>query len=227
MYRVPDVGFGNVLLFLSCVNDPLIPVYMKKKSEFLQFSNLNIVEEEPYLTELPNPGIALNPTTASFIHPKIRARVQLAPNILTDKHIALVSGVNIGISIRTFYEEADKPINKVPLENHYKLITDNPTAKVFIASDSNDVKKSLKARFGDRISYLDNDSKHQTMFNIEDPNPFIEFFLLSMCPVVAFTAGGAFDGQFDGFSTFGYTAAIYGGKKMLGIDRSRTDYIMY
>jgi len=229
MYRIlDDLGIGNVFILLSCIKDPLVPVYMKKKSEFIQFSNLNIVEEDdPNLPDLPiTPGIILNNTTSKFIHTNMRARVQIAPNILTDQHISLLYGVDLGISIRTFPEEDINPVKKVPLENHYKLIQDNPNSKIFIASDSYDVKKSLKARFGERISFLENQSKHEKFCNIEDPNPFIEFFLLSMCPTVAFTAGGVFDGTFDGFSTFGYAAAVYGGKRMIGIDRSNSGYIM-
>ena len=108
MYRIhDDLGIGNVFILLSCVNDPLIPVYMKKKSQFLQFSNLNIVDEDdPNLQDLPiTPGIILNNTTSKFIHPNMRARVQIAPNILTDQHISLVYGVDFGISIEHFQKK--------------------------------------------------------------------------------------------------------------------------
>lgn len=98
--------------------------------------------------------------------------------------------------------------------------------RVFLASDSRDVKDMFKTEFGDKIVTFDTEitlscdpetcggivqNSHSLM------DTYLEWFTLSKCHDVITTAGPGFDentGKGAGISTFGYTAAAYGQKPL-------------
>ena len=218
MYRILSGGLGNVLIHLSTITDPTIPVYIKNKTQFLTFSNLNIVEEDdPELETIKLHGIYLNNNTAKYDHQLIRARITPVQNLIKDEHLKLLFDVQLGISIRTFYETDD--LKPVPIEQFYKIIENFPeNSNIFLTSDTFEVKRNFKEKYGERIKYIE-DCAH-SLIDFKNPTPYIEFFLLSMCPFIAFTAGGIIDKSFNGFSTFGYMAGIYGKRELIGIDHN-------
>jgi hypothetical protein len=88
--------------------------------------------------------------------------------------------------------------------------------KVYLATDSKDVKKRMKDKFGEKIVTLDTDfACISTRHNADQygqkelQDVYLDWFLISMCPKVYVTGGRQ---DLVGFSTFGYTAAIYGNK---------------
>ena len=155
MYRISG-GLGNVLIHLSTIVDNT-PVFIEKKSKFLIYSNLNIVDkDDPSLETKETAGIYLNHHSLRYTHIFMRARISPAQNLLKDEHINLLKDVKLGISIRTFYE-TDK-MKPVPIEMYYKLIESNPNVNIFIASDSMKVKTDMREKFGERISFLNQTS---------------------------------------------------------------------
>jgi hypothetical protein len=98
--------------------------------------------------------------------------------------------------------------------------------RIFLASDSREVKSMYKNEFGDKIVTFDGDvtlsCNPETCGGIEQNSKslmdtYLEWFTLSKCPEVVTTAGSGFDeatGNGAGISTFGYTAAGYGQKKL-------------
>jgi hypothetical protein len=98
--------------------------------------------------------------------------------------------------------------------------------RIFLASDSREVKSMYKNEFGDKIVTFDGDitlsCNPETCGGIEQNSKslmdtYLEWFTLSKCPEVVTTAGPGFDeatGKGAGISTFGYTAASYGQKKL-------------
>jgi hypothetical protein len=98
--------------------------------------------------------------------------------------------------------------------------------RVFLASDSRDVKNMFKTEFGDKIVVFDGDitlscdpescgGVSQTPQSLMDT--YLEWLTLSKCRDVITTSGPGFDettGKGAGISTFGYTAAAYGQKTL-------------
>ena len=102
--------------------------------------------------------------------------------------------------------------------------------KVFVASDSLSTKEYVRNQLGkDKVVMLDHDigftgDEHSQRVNVDNEdvdkklNSYVEWFILGKCPSVYITAGGVCgrnvpEGTEEGItSTFGYSAAIYGGK---------------
>jgi hypothetical protein len=94
--------------------------------------------------------------------------------------------------------------------------------RVFLASDSKEVKSRYKKLFGDKVVVFDTDitlsCDPETCGGVTQSSQglmdaYLEWFTLSRCPVVFTTAGPGFDPATNkgaGISTFGYTAAAYG-----------------
>ena len=102
--------------------------------------------------------------------------------------------------------------------------------KVFVASDSLSTKKYIREQLGeDKVVTMDFEigftaDEHSQYVDVKDEaienklNSYVEWFLLGKCPTVYITAGGVCGrnvphGTQEGItSTFGYSAAVYGGK---------------
>jgi hypothetical protein len=98
--------------------------------------------------------------------------------------------------------------------------------RVFLASDSRDVKNMFKNEFGDKIVTFDTEITlscdpetcggiDQNSYSLMDT--YLEWFTLSKFRDIITTSGPGFDektGKGAGISTFGYTAAAYGQKPL-------------
>ena len=101
---------------------------------------------------------------------------------------------------------------------------------IFLASDSQYVKVKLKTQWGDRIEIFNSEitltcdpmtcgGVKQTSQGLIDA--YIEWYILSQCDLIFTTSGPGFSTDTltgAGVSTYGYTAAAYG-KKRLGVIR--------
>lgn len=80
--------------------------------------------------------------------------------------------------------------------------------KIFIACDSLDYKLKLDEKYPGKLSFLRGENVHvNNDTKLDSPTPFLEFFLISMCPFIYLTGGPS---DMTKFSTFGYMAAVYG-----------------
>ena len=226
VFKTHDAGFGNLLIHLSDCWDACQTIHSNVYNRFelsncVSFDGYTITDEDG---THPNSKIIINPMTRTHIHSRISKFVRPTPHMkkLIDKHKHLLDGVQVGVHIRRgsysndshqfknmqFYHCSDQG-----LENFMGLI-ESARGKVYVASDSKQVKTSLKERFGDKISTLDTEfaitapqdaTSTQNAENLQ--NAYLEWFLLSMCPVLYITGG---EPDMSGFSTFSYTAAVYG-----------------
>jgi hypothetical protein len=99
------------------------------------------------------------------------------------------------------------------------LVKDAP-GKVFLASDSKEVKQKFRDLFGDKIvlydvknvvlTYTCDVLKNYDTCDDDRLDCYVEWFLLSMCPQLYITHG-ELDSS-NGISTFGYAAGCYGYK---------------
>jgi len=185
-------GFGNRLIHLLQL-DSKTPVLDNILHDDIVFKNLNIQKDDPILETLENPPIYINENTITRVHPNIR-------NILEpSEKIKLFPVPEIGIAIRLF-EEAPPEIPRTPKEIYEYVIESLNPQPMFVACESIEYKKELDAKFPNRLTFLDY------------PSQYLEFFLLSTCKRIYITAGNK---NLQGFSTFGYMAAIYGGAEQV------------
>jgi len=87
--------------------------------------------------------------------------------------------------------------------------TDEP---IFLASDSLELKKELVEKYPTKIRTYDVPeiviASREFKGKKDATHAYVDWFLLSQCTTVCVTAGSPKD--MVGFSTFGYTAAVYG-----------------
>jgi hypothetical protein len=101
------------------------------------------------------------------------------------------------------------------LEKFIKIVEDTD-GKIFLASDSREIKDMFKKRFPDKIVTLEHDIvltyKCDTLKNYDVTRDqrlacYIDWFLLSKCKELYITAGNQ---DLTDLSTFGYSAGAYG-----------------
>ena len=226
MFRIHDrVGIGNLFIFLSQL-DETTPVsdkiYGGFRDKYLKFKNLNIVPDDETIEAIQLP-IYINSHTLKNVHPLFRNKVEPSEYLvkLLEEHKHLVEGVDCAVAIRfcqvqhsdgTF--EPTQYVDDKAL-NEFDEIIKNSKGRVFVACDRREYKYELREKFGDKVSFVDDEVVLTFTTNtIDAPTPYLEFFLLSMCPFVYLTGGPK---DMHAFSTFGYTAAIYGGKPVYPI----------
>lgn len=216
MYRPqPQIGIGNIFIHLSTLDDK-VPisktVYDGFRGKYLDFKNMNIIEDDGSLENV-NVNIYLNPYTFQNVHPNIRRKIE--PSIVTKSYLEeykhLIEGVDAGMCIR-IGKVAD---NDIQFINEYglKIINEyiEKCNKIFITCDVLEYKYKLKEMFGEKITFLDMECVMSRSENtIDSPAPYIEFFLLSMCPFI-YTTGSR---DIKRFSTFAYMASVYGNKQL-------------
>jgi hypothetical protein len=231
MFRVPDkpFGLGNLFIFISQLDDKT-PVSDTIKdcfrSKYIEFKNLNIVKDDD-TPSIEVPPIYINPITKKDVHPNIRNKISPTPLMtdLIEENIHLINDCTVGLAIRTgnhnFKNTTDvKFDSEVELYNHVHVTTEglyrfeniirNTPGNVFVACDNLCYKHHLTDMFGPRVKYVDRESIMVAPGNtVDEYSPFLEFFLLSKCKHLYLT-GGKKDDSLQGFSTFGYMAAIYG-----------------
>lgn len=213
MFRVLDItGLGNLFIWLSQLNDEPVSdkIYANYRGKYLHYKNLNIVPDDPSVPDSKRPPILINPYYTQMIHPRARDKVEPTPllNTLLAENEHLIDGVRCGVAIRTnWMHDGHVPrISQKALDEFESLISH--VGSVFLACDDLDLKRKLAAKYpGVRhvdqpvvMTYNDNQS--------DIPTPYLEFFLLAMCPALVITGGNT---DFSSFSTFAYMSAVYGG----------------
>lgn len=235
VYRpvVPKPGFGNLLILLSVCKSNGVK-YVHKDIFDYEFGNcftvhgFTITDQDGRCPHLP---VYINQENRNTVHTLCRDIVKPTAHLmyLVARHSHLLDGVTLGVNIRRGNWSADSTqfagstdpkfyfCSDAGLEKFKHFIGANQ-GRVYVTSDSPSTKRHLKDIFGDKVTMLDTEYTHtaeqtdetvQTVKNLQDV--YLSWYLLSMCPGVLVTAGR---GDSVGFSTFGYMAAIYGGKPL-------------
>lgn len=214
MFRICDgrTGMGNLFIYISQI-DERTPVSSKiydgYRGKYINFINLNIVDDDPKLPSIKTPDIYINEFTVNNIHPVCRNKIKPSDVLLKlineNKH--LIEDIECGLAIRTSDPSCGTIADESTL-NTFEKIIENSTKKIFIACDSLEHKLHLNKKYPNKINFLNGEPVHINNHNtIDSPLPFLEFFLLSMCPILYLTGGPK---DMTKFSTFGYMASIYG-----------------
>lgn len=214
MFR-PDkqCGLGNIMIWLSQLDDK-IPVsesiYDGFRGKYLKFKNLNIMKDDGSLPTVC-PPIYINPYTTEYVHPLTRNKLE--PSDITMQHvndnIHLLDNVCAGIAIK-FGPSHMKFADDDAISNFENIIRTAPSP-VFVTCDSQEYKHELSEKFPGKVRYIDQPLVWTTGENtVDSVTPYLEFFLLSSCPIIILTGGPR---DMRAFSTFGYMAAIYGNKQ--------------
>jgi hypothetical protein len=215
-----DTGWGNTLIQIS---DALFNTLVQKKVPHLPnavecIANIDVStdpDEEGYTG-----NIYINQMTMQYVHPLIRQFVQPTPRIekLVSENL---HGCRVGLHIRrgnygmdskklddgTPHEDAAWFCDDDTLKKFTKVI-DDAQEPVFVATDSVVLREELKAKYGDRVRIRGGGVVHsRACDDVDRTDMYVEWFLLSRCERVYITAG---DANCRGFSTFGYTAGVYG-----------------
>lgn len=232
VFKEHDAGFGNLLILLSDCRDTCKAIH---KNVYDGFELSNCVALKGYTVvdgdegEHPPAKIIINIWTRTNIHPRICDFVYPTVHMesLIKQHIHLLDGVTTAVHIRrgAFSRDSTQCKDVNPTHFHcsdqgiakFEHIIQMSSGKVYVASDSKELKTHLKKKYGDKLSMLDTDfavtakqdaTATQTVKNLQDV--YLEWFLLSMCPMI-YVTGGTTD--LIGFSTYSYTAALYGKTK--------------
>lgn len=234
VFKHHGAGYGNLLIHLSDCWDKCKMIHANiyhryELSNCVIFKGYTVTDSDE--GDHPHSGIYINQMTVTNVHPRMRMFVEPTPHMkkLIEQHRHLIDDVVAAIHIRRgafsndstqyrdvtkqnpdHYHCSDAAVNK------FMEIVKNIKGSVYLASDSPNIKQLFINTFGDKIRTLDteftftaeqDDAGHQTIKNLQDV--YLEWFLLSMCPKLYITGG---NNNLMGFSTFSYTAAIYGSK---------------
>jgi hypothetical protein len=222
MYPGKGHGFANTLIQLCdfFTNHPEGLVHESIKDyelgEWLTF-NFPLTDR----TDLPEykPKIFINQYTIQAVHPLIRRLISPSEKMqkLIDSNMNLIDGIDFGMHIRRGAHASDSrvivqsPDDVFASDKAVEMFQSLSKGKTFfLASDSPLTKKLFPgARTVDTTIAVVHD-ECPTVETKDRRNIFLDFFLLSKCPQL-FLTGGNFP-QLPGLSTFGYMAAVYGGK---------------
>lgn len=212
MFRCVDgAGLGNLFIWLSQLDDKTpvsSKIYDGYRGKYLEFTNLNIVDDDPNVTSLKVPDIYINPHNFNKVHPVCRTKVKPSKILeeIIHKNLHLVRDVDCGIAIRTFDKYAGNIADEYTFSCYEHII--NNSNKVFVACDNLEYKLKLNEKYPGKINFINEENVHvNNDTKIDSPTPFLEFFLLSLCPFLYITGGPK---DMTKFSTFGYMAVVYG-----------------
>jgi hypothetical protein len=223
MFRLVDrAGIGNMLIFLSQLDDktPVSDIiYSGFRGKYLKFKNLNIIQDDGSLESIPNPPIYINPHTFDNVHPMCSSKVEpsdLMKDIMKS-YTHLLDGVTCCLSIRmTNALMINDPLSrkeKFTDENVLQqfdniIINSKSDEKFFIVADTLDYKRKMAKKFPGKCTFIDMDPVFVRNTNtVDSPAPYIEFFLMAMCPKIIMS-GGITDMSM--FTTYPYMASRYG-----------------
>lgn len=235
VFKKPEYEFGLGNLFIQLATMPSECTVLHDNVYDYELSNcviLNGFTRVSYDGEQPHCPIYINSDTIYTVHPKIRTIVEPTPYMhwLISKHEYLLEGVTAAMSIRrgSYCEDSrqyrgsrgDGPnqyfCSPSGLERFRMIISSIP-GRVFLSSDSVSTTRQLVEEFGDKLSVLEmpytvtSTQDQDTAPTIENlQKVYLKWFLLSKCPKLYIT-GGKSEGLV-GFSTYAYTAAIYGSR---------------
>jgi hypothetical protein len=217
MFRVgPTAGIGNILIYISQLDERVLVsrshLEAGYRGKYLEFTNLNLVDDSGDVPDMETPPIYINDYTTRLVHPKCTLKMRPRPLLSEELDKYRHLNFSIGLAIRLGgMNSVDYPrvADNHALEIFDKIIT-NTTGLIFIAVDSLDYKKELDVKFPGKLFFIDKPLVVADSNNTADDSlPFLEFFLLSRCPYVYITGGNQ---DFSCFSTFGYMAAVYGSR---------------
>lgn len=218
-----ETGWGNTLIQIS---DALYNTLVQNKVPHLPnavecIANID-VSTDPH-EEGYTGNIYINPQTMRFVHPLIRQFVKPTPRIekLVSENL---HGCDVGVHIRRGnYGVDSKKLDDGTPHEHAAWFCDDETLKkftkviddarepVFVATDSVVLREDLKEKYGDKVRMYefkgDGVVHSRACDDVDRTDMYVEWFLLSRCKHVYITAG---DKNCVGFSTFGYTAGVYG-----------------
>jgi hypothetical protein len=234
VFKDHEAGFGNLLILLSDCWDTCKAIH---RNVYERFELSNCVALKGYTVvdgdegEHPPAKIIINKWMMDTVHPRLREFVY--PTVymesMINQHMYLLDGVTAAVHIRRGSHSKDSTQFKAGTDKSFFHCSDEGLAKfeqviqqlpgkVYLASDSKELKTQLKQKYGDKIRTLDTEfaitahqdaTNTQTVKNLQDA--YLEWFLLSLCPMV-FITGGQEPHDLTGFSTYSYTAAVYGKK---------------
>ena len=227
VYKHNGLGFGNLVILLADCQDKCNLIHEDAfKYELGNCVHISHFERVSYEGTHPPAHIYINPYTVQNIHPRMRSFIHPTAYMkkMIDDHSHLLDRVSACVHIRRGSYSSDIAQGHEP---HYyycsdaglakfESIIEKETGQVYLASDSVDVKNHMKDIFGEKIVTLD--TKFACMSTVHNADQYglkelqdiyLEWFLISMCPKVYLTGGRT---DLVGFSTYGYSAAIYGAK---------------
>lgn len=227
MFRPTERGMGNILIQLAqvdpgqCVSSTIRIV--NHLGKFFNLKNLKVIEDDGSLPDI-FPGISIGNPKNERIRDIIEPTDYLSE--LVSKYSSTIESIDYGLQIRRSGFSTAKTVSKDDGGANYKFCTDATLQKfiqiletnpgnVFVTSDCYDTKKKLKDMFPERIRIIDQEPEHVTFTGDKEPwLTYVEFILLSKCPTIVMTGG---DKDMLTFSTYGYTAGIYGKSRLMPI----------
>ena len=213
MFRcVNGAGLGNLFIWLSQIDDKTpvsSTIYNGYRGKYLDFTNLNIVDDDPSIESIKVPDIYINPYTIHYVHPNCKNKIKPSKLLedIIQSHKHLVSDIDCAIAIRTYDPYAGKITDEHTLK-YFEFVIKSCEKPVFVACDNFEYKLNLSKKYPGKVKFVNSDFVHiNNNTEIDSPAPFLDFFLLSMSPFVYLTGGPK---DMTKFSTFGYMACIYG-----------------
>ena len=234
-FYLPDsMGWGNVALCLSDLvhrsPNPRVYKSLLDVDRGVEFHGFEITEDPD--EEKFEPRIAINPTYFHHVHSnlnKIIKPTKELQSIIDNQSHGLARGMHIrrGACSRDSEDvgchgtDENGDIKKAYFAKDSALvkfikIVEETDGKIFLASDSREIKDMFKTRFPDKIVTLEHDIvltyKCDTLKNYDVTREqrlacYIDWFLLSKCKELYITAGNQ---DLTDLSTFGYSAGVYG-----------------
>lgn len=220
-----ETGWGNTIIqvadfLVACVREQKEPHF----SEPIPCVNNISISTDPE-EELYKANIYINNFTFNYVHPVIRQVVSPTPEIVKLLH-QNQHGCTVGLHIRrgnygpdskalddgTPHEDAAWFCDDMTLQKFIQVI-ENSSEPVFLCTDSMYLRGELLKQYPEKVkvSGIDKVVHSRVCDGGDTVDMFVDWFLLAQCKKVYITAG---DTQLKGFSTFGYTAAVYGGAQI-------------
>jgi hypothetical protein len=241
-YVHESMGWGNVALCLSDLvyrsENPRVYKSINDVDRGVLFSGFEISDHKDE-TKF-EPQLYINPFFYNKVHVNLSKIIK--PNTelqkLIDKQLELLPcdmkygmhirrgacsedsknmgchGLDENGNIKIAYFATDNALEK------FAKIIESVDGKIFLASDSSEVKQMLKERFPDKIFTLDHDIvltydcvylKNKEVSKSDRYACYLDWFLLSKCDKLYITAGNQ---DLSDLSTFGYSAGVYGKSEM-------------
>jgi len=234
-FYLPDsMGWGNVALCLSdLVHKSPNPRAYKSILDVdrgVEFQGFEITEDPN--EEKFEPRIAINPTYFHQVHSNLSKIIKPTKELQTiieqqshgltrgihirrgacsrDSEVVGCHGTDENGNIKKAYFAKDSALEK------FIRIVEETDGKIFLASDSQEIKNMFKKRFPNKIVTLEHDIvltyKCDTLKNYDVTREqrlacYTDWFLLSKCKDLYITAGNQ---DLTDLSTFGYSAGAYG-----------------
>lgn len=234
-FYLPDsMGWGNVALCLSdlVARSPTPRVHkslldVDRGVEFSGFEMTDDLTEEKF-----DHRVIINPTYFHHVHSNLSRIIK--PNKELEELINKYDhGLDYGIHIRRgacskdsenvgcHGKDENGEIKKAYFAKDSAIekfieIVENTNSKIFLASDSQDIKDMFKNRFPDKIVTLEHDIvltytcdtlKNYDVTKEQRYACYLDWFLLAKCKQLYITAGNQ---DLTDLSTFGYSAGAYG-----------------